>query len=138
MPLREYGCLSCGLVQTKLIGGFNPPKTVQCESCQGEAELRISAPSIVSPKEATSAPNPKLDVVIGQHAERFWQTYHDLKTVRKPTAQEAKRRGTGVTVDISEGCTRPMTQVEVVARKRGYKMLGEAQRQQPLQKPGKK
>lgn len=131
MPIREYACDGCGLVTAKLLPGFSPPKLTVCTGCgKKSARLKFSAPSLISPKDPTRAPNPNTDVVIGKHAEEAWAVYDTFKPAKKVAATAAKSLGTGVTVDLAQSCTRPMTPTEMQQRKKAYKMLAETQRQQ--------
>ena len=69
MPLREYKCPDCGLLDEHLIGG-EPPDTQPCRRCGKPAELRRIPSSIALAR--SSMDNAPLDNFIGKDAEQKW------------------------------------------------------------------
>lgn len=69
MPLREYLCPACGLLDERLINGA-PPENVACRRCKEPASLKLIPSSIALARSGMD--NPPVDNLVGKDSELKW------------------------------------------------------------------
>ena len=90
MPLREYKCPECGLLDEHLIYG-TPPAYVPCKRCRQPAELRVMPSSIALARSGMD--NAPLDNFIGKDAEQKWGLLRERQKQRDAVRVEAQAQG---------------------------------------------
>ena len=92
MPLFEYRCSSCGLIEEHLIMGSRPvPATQVCGRCKSEAK-KLDFPTSVA-LARSSMDNAPTDNLIGADADRRWSDIHRRQEMRNKVRQESGEAG---------------------------------------------
>lgn len=78
MPLVNYSCESCGLVDEKLVRGRQKPEEVDC-SCGAKAKRKEvdSFAADLRGKGFKVTDHPTIDRAVGADAERKWKKYEE-------------------------------------------------------------
>ena len=90
MPIREYKCESCKLLDEKILNG-EPPETVKCARCGADATLRRIPSSIALARSGMD--NAPLDNFIGKDAEKRWTVLKDRQAKRESVRKETHAQG---------------------------------------------
>ena len=90
MPIREYKCPSCGLLDEHILNG-EPPATLPCKRCQAPADLKRMPSSIALSR--SSMDNAPLDNFIGRDAEKKWDLLNSRQKARDGVRVSAQAQG---------------------------------------------
>lgn len=94
MPLREYLCPSCGLLDERLING-EPPESVACRRCKTSADLKRIPSSIALARSTMD--NAPVDNLIGRDAEVKWGLLNQRQKQRDKVRVETASQGISAT-----------------------------------------
>ena len=92
MPLFEYKCVSCGLMEEHLIMPGKPtPATFTCSRCSAVSEKRDYPSRIALARSGMG--NAPMDNVIGKDAENRWEDIQHRNDIRNKIRSEAGEQG---------------------------------------------
>lgn len=94
MPIREFRCPDCNLLDEAIISG-DPPPTRKCSRCGGVAVLAQFPSRIALARSGMD--NSPLDNLIGKDAERRWARHNETQQVRDEVRQKHNTVGLSAT-----------------------------------------
>jgi hypothetical protein len=135
MPLREYKCPSCSLLDEHLING-EPPDTRACKRCGAAAELKRIPSSIALARSGMD--NAPLDNFIGKDSEQKWDLLHARQQARTTARVEANTQGLTAVGLGKTGAEKyqPIAQAQKVQRTQLTKTIERAGYGKTLKVPG--
>lgn len=95
MPLFEYKCISCGLLDELYVPPGRPiPEKKTCPRCHQEAPKKEVSTFAL---QRSSMDNPPLDNLIGKDAETRWADIHHRQEIRDKVRKETGVAGLSMT-----------------------------------------
>ena len=91
MPIREYKCPECGLLNEQIILAGTPPETTPCKRCHTSATLKLY-PSSISLSRSTMD-NAPMDNFIGRDSDTKWALLKDRQANRDHVRVETATQG---------------------------------------------
>ena len=92
MAIREYKCENCGLMTEKIIPtALTPPPFTNCARCGEDAAFKAIPSSIGIMTDNFG--QQKVDVMIGNDAERRWSDINSRQQIRDAVRQKTGQMG---------------------------------------------
>mgnify|MGYP005615570817 CR=1 FL=1 len=92
MPIFEYKCPDCGLLNEKLtLGSQEVTATMPCKRCGAEATKRDFPSSISLARSGMD--NAPVDSIVGADAARRWEDIHHRQELRDKVREETGSTG---------------------------------------------
>lgn len=96
MPIREYRCPSCNLLDELIVhSSTESPATKKCSRCGADSALLQFPTSIALARSGMD--NSPLDNLIGKDAERRWARHNETQQVRDEVRQKHNTVGLSAT-----------------------------------------